>query len=868
MALASGTRLGPYEVLAPIGAGGMGEVYRARDTRLHRDVAVKVLPAAVADDARALARFEREARALAAVSHPAILVLHDIGREGGVAFAVTELLEGETFRALLRDGALPWREAVRLAAEAADGLAAAHARGIVHRDLKPENLFLCSDGRVKVLDFGLAKAETVSTEATTASADALETSPGALVGTIGYMSPEQLRGLPVDHRADLFALGCVLHELLAGRRAFPGRTASEVVAAILHEEPSAEAADPAVPGAVREVAVRCLRKNPSDRYSSAHDVALSLRAILSGSAPAVSLDPPRRGGRSRILLAAFVTIGAAGFAAWLLLRSHDGLPPLQPRPLTSGAGCESEPALSPDGGTVAFVAEAGGARRLHVVGVEGGRPLALTEGGADESSPAWLPDGSALLYAFEERSTFGIRKVGRLGGPPQTLLLNARDPAVSPDGLLVAFSRPDARGFALVHVAPLASPEEARAVSRAGEGLFEHRQPRFSPDGRTLCFRDFHDLWLVPVAGGPARRLTHDQANDYSPSFSPDGAHVYFDSFRASTQAIWRVDVAGGAPERVTLGTGQEKSPSLSRDGRRLAYATWAEGGALVLVDRRSGTRDRLEESRVFGTVSLDPLGRFVVFSASRETTFDLWRQEVSGGRFAGAATRLTDAAGSASCPSVSPDGRWVAYHVVRDAERDIRVVAASGGAPVAVAPSPAADYLPSWSPDGATLLFTSLRSGREEAWGVAMKDGRPAGEPRRLAPQVPFPHAFPRFLPDGRSLVVLSGETGRGDVWVLPPGGSPPRRLTADGRSWFALPDPSSGELVVIGRGAGGFRELRSLPLDGGEPRPVPWARPGSAAADLFSFDVSADGALALLVEELHRGDVWLLEAGKGRKF
>ena len=868
MALAAGTRLGPYEVLSPLGAGGMGEVYRARDTRLHREVAVKVLPAAVANDPHALARFERETRALASLSHPAILALHDIGREGEVAYAVTELLSGETLRDALRPGPLPWREAVQAAAEIADGLEAAHVRGVVHRDLKPENLFRCSDGRIKILDFGLARAEVLAPEATTESEAPRATSPGALVGTVGYMAPEQLRGLGVDHRADLFAFGCVLHELLTGHRAFQGRTPSEVIAAILREEPSLEDGDPSVPGAVRQIVLRCLRKSPADRFSSARDVGLALRAILSGSASDLAADVrPRRARRA----VAFVLLGlaAAACAAWILLRRDSaGLPPLLPRQLTSGAACESEPALSPDGETVAFVAEEGGRSRVLLVGTEGGTPLALTDGSARASSPTWMPDGKSLLCSFEDRGGYAVVKVGRFGGAAQRLLANARDPAVSPDGTLVAFSRPDGNGFSRIHVAPLSKLEEARVVSRAEDGAFEHRQPRFSPDGRTICYRDFHGLWLVPVAGGTARRLSPGTASDADPSFDPDGSHVYFSSYRDSTLAIWRIAIAGGAPERITLGTGMERGPCLSRDGRRLAYATYSEGGALVLVDRATGAKTRLEESRLFGMAALDPLGRFVVYSSSRENAFDLWRQPLAGGQFAGAATRLTQTRGVATCPSISPDGQWVAYYTVRDENRDIQVVSSLGGEPQPVAPSPAADFLPSWSPDGTKLLFVSDRDGREGVWIVPMKDGRPAGEPRRAADAVPPAASFPRFLPDGRSLVVTVGETERGDVWVVPPDGAAARRLTHGGTTWWAVPDPATDDYLVLDRSSAGRRTIRALPRGGGEFRAVAWGEPDRPATDIVDFDVSTDGRLAVLIEEIRRGDIWLLETSTGRRF
>jgi len=328
MRLDAGNRLGPYEILSPLGAGGMGEVFRARDTRLGRDVAIKILPERLADNAHALARFEHEARAVAALSHPNILAIHDFGRADGIVYAVTELLEGESLDRRLAREDLPWKKALEIAAAVADGLASAHARGIVHRDLKPANIFLTRDGIVKILDFGLARADSLlsgdaGTQAPTAAA-VPETEPGTVLGTVGYMSPEQVRGEQADPRSDIFSLGCILYEMLTGRRAFREKTTAETLAAILRDHPKElPESGRTIPPGVNGVVMRCLEKNPDERFHSARDLAFALREILSASAispmpgsfAAVAPSPRRR----KVWIgAALLAAAVAGALLWLV----------------------------------------------------------------------------------------------------------------------------------------------------------------------------------------------------------------------------------------------------------------------------------------------------------------------------------------------------------------------------------------------------------------------------------------------------------------------------------------------------------------------------------------------------------------------
>src|SRR6202171_2146350 len=320
--LTPSTRLGPYAIVAPLGAGGMGEVYRARDTRLGREVAIKVLPERLSGSAEALARFEREARAVAALSHPNILSLFDFGQMDGTVYAVTELLKGDTLRERLAHERLPARKAIEIAVAIAEGLAAAHAAGIVHRDLKPENVFLTSDGRVKILDFGLARVEEPggATSATSAPTTPAPTEPGVVMGTAGYISPEQIRGHPADARSDIFALGAVLYETLTGERAFTGATTGESLARILRDQPpdaSTKASN--VSPAIDRLVSRCLQKSPDERFQSARDLAYALRETTAGSGaiPQEAPSPPSRP-RSRALPAVLAAAVAAFAAGWLV----------------------------------------------------------------------------------------------------------------------------------------------------------------------------------------------------------------------------------------------------------------------------------------------------------------------------------------------------------------------------------------------------------------------------------------------------------------------------------------------------------------------------------------------------------------------
>jgi eukaryotic-like serine/threonine-protein kinase len=563
MPLPPGTHLGPYEILAPLGAGGMGEVYRAHDTRLGRDVAVKIVPPAVADNPAALARFEREARAVAALSHPNILTLHDFSRTNGTTYAVMELLAGETLRARLAPGALPVRKAVEIASAVARGLAAAHDRHIAHRDLKPENIFITTDGSVKILDFGLARQlDGPAPDLTASPTHVAGTEPGVVLGTVGYMSPEQVRGEGGDQRSDVFALGAVLYEMLTGRRAFQRETAAETMTAILKEDPADPSASAIqVPPGVMRIVRRCLEKRPEERFQSTRDLAFALESSLdasSGSGVAMA-ERVRRPQPGVLLLAGGLVLGAA--LGWLATRRWTPSPPATSAPrytrLTNERGTIRGARFTPDGQSVVYSA------------AWEGNPLRvfMTRTDATASVRLSIPDAHlfavsksgemavSLGHAFEGWMGVGTLATSSvLGNAPRVLLEGVREADWTPDGTQMAVVRP------VGTVDQLESP--------IGKVLYKTSgyisDVRFSPKGDLIAFADHpgvgDDTGLVAVIdrAGQRRTLTTAYNSLRGLAWSPDGSEIWH-SVSGPEVGIYAVTVKGerrvvlSAPSRLTL---------------------------------------------------------------------------------------------------------------------------------------------------------------------------------------------------------------------------------------------------------------------------------------------------------------------------
>src|SRR4051812_1927470 len=407
MPIPPGTKLGPYQISSVLGVGGMGEVYRAHDTRLHRDVAIKVLPEHVARDHDRIARFEQEARATAALNHPNIVALYDVGTDRGTAYVVSELLTGATLRERLQEGRIPTRKVVEIGVGILNGVAAAHERGIVHRDLKPENVFVTDDGTVKILDFGLAKlshAPGPESGDNVATVTSLHTTPGLLLGTVGYMAPEQVRGLHADHRSDVFAFGAIAYEMSTGTRAFRGATSADTMNAILSQDPPDLSSAPgAVPPAMAALIRRCLEKDARHRFQSARDLAFALEAVVlerpTGAAPLAAPAPPRLRPLAILAIAAAVLLAATALTAPLLSRRR--LPEAAKLALSIGAPLgavvDETPAVSPDGRAVAFVVVDATGSRVVVRSLES-FDLTSVAGSEGAVTPFWSPDGRSLGF--------------------------------------------------------------------------------------------------------------------------------------------------------------------------------------------------------------------------------------------------------------------------------------------------------------------------------------------------------------------------------------------------------------------------------------------------------------------------------------
>jgi serine/threonine protein kinase len=782
MTLAAGSRLGPYEILAPIGAGGMGEVYRARDPRLGREVAIKVLPASFSADADRLRRFEQEAKAAGLLNHPNITIVYDIGTHDGAPYVVQELLEGETLRSAVASGKLSARRAIDYAIQIAHGLAAAHEKGIVHRDLKPENLFVTRDDRVKILDFGLAKLTQIEGSASSATnlpTETKGTEPGVVLGTLGYMSPEQVRGKPADARSDIFSFGAILFEMLSGQRAFRGDSAADTMSAILKEDPpDLSVTNQSISPGLERVVRHCLEKSPERRFQSARDLAFNLEALSSTSAATSALGsiPAVHAPRRWPLVAA----GALAIAVLGVLigrqigRRGAGGGAMSFQPLTASAGHKNTPALSPDGQTFSFTRfSQSSAEDVWTQRVGGQAATNLTKDCAqDDNFGVFSPDGGLIAYR-SDCGGGGIFLVGATGENGRRLTNFGFNPDWFPDGNRVVFStditwngleRPSGR--AELWTADLSSGKTAKLYG--GDAV----QPSVSPHGLRIAFWALpeggsqRDIWTIPAGGlGKSEKpvpVTQDAAIDWNPIWSPDGRFLYFLSDRNGTFNLWRIaiDESSGRtrsnPEPVTLPARAVMQFRLSRDGRRIIYMAreWAFHLDRFAIDG-GGAATTVSEEIWNGTMILDDMavshdGQWLAFySPGRQEDLYLMRSDGSGFK------KLTDDVWRDRHPIFSPDGQTIVFQSDRSGRWELWLIRTDGSALTQLTrttgPSPTN---PLWSPDGTFIAFAR----GPETQLLPLAGDRAAASPESLPPPAAGLSFGPlAWTPDNQQLLGLA---------------------------------------------------------------------------------------------------------------
>ncbi len=806
----TGARLGSYEILDKLGEGGMGEVWRARDERLNRTVAVKILPDAVASDPSRRARFEREARTLAALNHPNIVAIYDTGNQDGCSYIVSELVDGESLRSVIDGGKLTPRKAIDIAVQAADAIAAAHAVGIIHRDLKPENILIASSGRVKVLDFGLARRQA---PADSAKGDRTATmalsEPGVVMGTVGYMSPEQVRGAETDHRSDIFSFGAVLYELAVGKRAFRAASSVETMHAILHDDPPGLQADSStLPSALEAVVRRCLEKRPEDRFQSAADLAFALRAIsptaLSGTHPSMKpAEPGRRAPRRwwKPVLASG-GVAALALAGWFGRALFTRSEPPDFRRVTFRTGLITNARFSPDGRGVIYSAKwDDGSARVYLAAPD-----------SPSSRDLDFPDGAVLasMSLKEELAVLTGPFSADGGGTLIRGSITGGRMRASLDGVRAADWNPDGSAIAIVR----ALNGRYRIEYLMGKVLIDGlEQPpvaiRISPDGGRIAYVHHQDgsnlgLSLVNIDG--QRRflgVVSDQTPnllDPSIAWTPDGKEIWFRSFKQSEWGTLLAMDMQGRLRVVTRIPGHLTLYDIARDGRLLIRTDQRQQGILALAPGESGERDLscLDQSAVSG-ISAD--GTAVIATVLGE----------SGGPKGSVYLRKTDGSpairlGDGVAWAVSPDGKWVSSYTTRaDGARRFVLLPTGAGeeVEVSIAQLKGVNLVLGWAPGGKSMFVRGPGAvgWRNYVWDPASAALRPIGADRAGDTAL-------YVSPDGNS-VLTGGPDDR--WWIYPSAGGAGARVEgmadaetpvgfrADSRTLFVASRAEDNKAIVV---------------------------------------------------------------------
>jgi Tol biopolymer transport system component len=806
VSLDAGTRLGPYEIVGALGAGGMGEVYRARDTRLQRDVAIKVLPPAMLGNAIVQQRFEREAIAASALNHPGIVTIHDVGSYDGTRYIVMEYVAGTTLDAQISAGGMRAAEVLRIAAQAADALAAAHGAGILHRDLKPSNLIVTREGRVKVLDFGVAKLLEPATSGDTTVAAQL-TEARTIVGTAAYMSPEQAEGRALDARSDIFSFGVVIYEMVTGQRPFAGQSHVALLHAITNADPiPLTHLTPSATPALEQIVLRCLRKDPGRRYQSMADLKAALEDLMAelASSRQPSQTVRRARGRPWVVAGTVLAIVGAAFIAWQRWRPAGPEEPLRAETLTTFPGHELYPSLAPDGDHVAF--SWNGAKQdntdIYVQQIGAGAPLRLTRDPRVDANPVWSPDNRWIAFlrgdATQPLSTGDreLRLIPPLGGPERKLA-DLRVQEITMNPAVLAWC-PDSTCLVVTDTTGVGKPDalfvlaldtgEKRQLTTPDPPTLADTNPSFAPDGRSVLFIRrktwaYGELCTLPLgagvtaAGAVVTRAFPDLQPD-SAAWLPNGEGILFSSGAISGgAALWRLPVRSGQPARLPYVGDDGVSPAVSRT--------------------RSDGRGRLVYVRSY-------------------TDENIWRVDLSA---AGAPATTTGSVAIASTkadihPQLSPDGRHVAFTSTRSGAWEIWTADPDGSnaAQLTSLHAPTGTGVPHWSPDGRLIVFASDAEGQFDIFVVSAEGGKP----RNLTSHAAFDHV-PRFSRDGRFIYFSSTRSGQYQIWKVPVDGGTPVQITTDG-GWVSEESIDGNDLFFSSTPAS-VSALWRRPVSGGAP-------------------------------------------------
>ncbi len=878
-----GSRLGAYEITDRLGAGAMGEVYRARDTRLGRDVAVKVLPPAFTKDPDRLARFEREAKLLASLNHPNVATVFGVEEVGEVRALVMELVEGENLSERIARGAIPFRESLEIAGQIAVALDAAHDGDVIHRDLKPANVVITPEGVAKVLDFGLAKTSGPQTSSGSGGAGgeltvtSVGTAAGIILGTAAYMSPEQARGKALDRRTDVWSFGCVVYEMLTGTSAFGGETVTDVLAAIVHEEPDWSRLPAAARPRLERLLRRCLAKDPRERARDLGDVALVLREIATEKPtleePGAAVPAAKRSNPWPALAAAAVVAlvaGAAIGAKWLAgapAGASSSFAPSSFRQLTFLPGGENLPAISRDGQSLAYVAGPSGNEDIFVQRIDGRNATNLTANcPLDDFDPAFSPDGRFIAY-HSECSGGGLFVMGASGESARKVADSGFSPAWSPDGKEIAvvterLGLPFGRNTTSILSAVEVETGKRRVISE-----HDAMQPAWSPDGKRVAFWGLagisqRDLYTVAADGSQsapesAVRVTEDPDVDWSPVWSPDGRALFFSSTRGGTVNLWRIPIdpvtgaAAGSPAPVTAPSSWVGWISLSGDGKKLVFV---DRNARISVHRAPFDSARGEitgspDEVPLGTLEIDaemdlsPDGSTIAFANSGlPQHLYLVRADGTG------LVQLTDGANRDRQPAFSPDGRSIAFQTNRW-PGSMALIRTDGSGLRPLVSDRRDGWFPLWSPDGGRVAVSSQQ-------GSYFLDPAAASEPgssTTIAAAGPEGNFWiSSFSPDGTQVL--------GGIWKdgFPVGIEILSLEDRSRRKVLSAPGVSQAQFLPDGRRAivnlGNRLAVRDL--TSGSSRDL-LAAP--AGRDINWFAISRDGRWIAWFTAADESDIWM---------